>query len=332
MEQDNAPVLLSLPPANINEELLKAFFRKEIAQSVYQSALQKVSDIHPDINNLSSCYQDLKEAEAAVKKFDNNATQWAMPYYNIHKLIKKVSKEVSDPLMNMIKEKKQEIEGVNNIVIADTIKKTLEQSRVNKIKNSMTLFINSCTMGITSATTDTQIVEIQKRIGSEKSRVSFYEEFIIEFFAKCDALTPIINNRKKQIRSLNEINKTYQKAIDENDVEKLPILRYKKEKLENEMEETTLRLQEEAFNQIANEVPVTAGEPVGEVLSGNNRWRWEVLDIQKLYKKHPELVELVPNKTTIGEYIAAHKSEWKESQNIDITISDAIKFFIKKYL
>jgi len=97
------------------------------------------------------------------------------------------------------------------------------------------------------------------------------------------------------------------------------------------MEENILRLQEKAFEQVLNDTPIVVAEPAGEVLKGRNYWRWELVEPDKVYKKHPELVTIEPNKEAIEKYLSENRLQWNKEGKHEV-MYDGIKFFIKKML
>lgn len=63
------------------------------------------------------------------------------------------------------------------------------------------------------------------------------------------------------------------------------------------------------------------------VKPSRKQWRWEVTDIQKLAKKHPELVSVVPNEVEIKARLQKIKED-KHNKKVGKCVMDGITFFI----
>jgi hypothetical protein len=327
----NLPAKLNLPPEQLTEAAIKSFFQIEINRKDYQQVLQGIDAIVPTKENLVESNTKINAAENVCKQLNEFATETGSPYHKTHKLILKVMKEFLEPILTKVASKKAEIKTKNDELLADLAAQAAEQARIDNIKTTMTTFINNCTQFITLATTGKQIVNIQKRIGTEKSKKSFYAEFYDELVAKCDALTPLINERKEYIRKQDELSAAAETALKNDDAEAAAEIKEQQEQLESDMEENVLRLQEEAFNQISSDIPVIVAEPTGEALSGRNYWRWEILDAKKAFKKHEDWINLEPNKEVLDKFMAENREQWKKDGKTEFVL-DGIKFFIKKYL
>jgi hypothetical protein len=329
--KNNLPAKLNLPPEQLTEPLLQAWFTKEITRKEYQSVLQNLEYIKPTKENLKECNGKMDEIESVIKKIMDFGTDTGSPYFKAHKAILKSVKDVLAPILTKVTSIKADIKTKNDELLADLAEAAAKQARIDNIKNTMIMFINNCTQFIALATTDKQIVNIQKRIGTEKSKKGFYAEFYDELVGKCDALTALINERKEFIRKQSELSAAAETALKNDDAEAAAEIKEQQEQLESDMEENILRLQEEAFNQISNDTPVIVPEPVGEALEGRNYWRWEIVDMNKVYKKHPEFIILEPNKETLDKYMSENREQWKKDGKKEF-LFDGIKFFIKKFL
>ena len=331
-EQQNLPAKLNMPPEQVTETLLKMKFQNEISRKEYQQILQGIDDIRPTKENLKECQSKINQIEMVLTKFSGHVTETGKPYFNAHKAILKAGKEVSEPILNKVASKKAEMKAKNDELLSDLAKQAAEKARVDNIVSTMTLFINNCTQFITTATTDKQITAIQKRIGSEKSREGFYSEFLDEFKQKCAALDQLIKERKDNLQKEAELSAAAATALLNNDKEAAAEIELQREQLADETEETILRLQDEAFNQISTDIPVVVPEITSEALKGRNYWRWEVIDLLKLYKKHPELINLEPNKEAIDKFMSENRHQWQKDGKNEFIYDGGIKFFIKKFL
>lgn len=330
-EKNNLPVKLNLPPEQLTEQVVKAYYNGQVLRKDYQQTLQGLDNIITTKDNLPQCNEKIKSVNKVINELLEFAKATGTAYFKAHRSLLKGMNDVLEPILAKVTVIEAAMKARNNELLADLAKAQAEQARIYNIKNTMVTFINNCTAFIGTATTDKAIANVQMRIGTEKSRTGFYAEFHTELLEKCNALTELINERKGQIRKDKSLAEEEKKAIESGDSETASDIREQREQLESDMEENILRLQEKAFEQISNDEKIYVPEPAGEALKGRNYWRWEILDILKVYKKQPELVLLEPNKEAIDKLMAEKRDEWSKENKKEVVI-DGIKFFIKKYL
>lgn len=332
MEQSSTlPARLNLPPEQLSEPLVKAYFNKQVLRKDYQKTLQSLELVIPTKDNLPQCKETMKSVKKVITDLLDFAKDAGAPYFKAHKVLLKSMNDVLEPILSKVSIIDAEIESKNNELLADLTKARAEQFRISNIKQTMVTFINSCTAFISTASTSTQIVNVQKRIGAEKSKKNFYAEFINELIDKTYALDTLIEERKEYIRKEAELYAAALVALTNDDTEAAADIKEQQQQLETDMEENIIRLQEEAFQQISNDESVYVPEPAGEALKGRNYWRWEVDDLHKLYKRRPDLVILTPNKEAIDQLMSANRDQWNKDGKKEAVV-DTIKFFIKKFL
>lgn len=329
-EKTMLPALTSLPMQSITEPVIKAYFNTELVKRGFVAVVNGINNLHPDKENLTDCYAKIKAAQKLSTSLDDFRKK-NDPFYEKTKLFKKCMDELLDQISNAIASKMPEIKSVNDAIAAEKHKASAEKQRIETILAAITTFINNATNFITAAQSEDDIVKIQKRIGSEKSRDGFYGEYITDLREKCDALTPLINSRKENIKKGRQIMIDIGKAIEEKDDEKAAELRSELELMEIRMEENTLRLQEKAFEQALTMPDVIVAEPTNDTISGRNYWRYEVTDINMLLKKHPNLVNLVPNTDAIDELLREKRVSGELKGKTELEMP-GLKFFIKNYL
>ncbi len=330
-ENKNLPAKLNIPPEQLTEQVIKAFFAKEISRKEYQEVLKNLEKVKPTTENLPEVERVMKDVAGVVKKLKQFAKDIAAPYDKTHGNILKAMTDLLSAIETKVAIINAEKNARNEELEAEKAKANAEKARIDNIKNTMVAFINNCTAFIATATSDKQIINIQKRIGTEKSKKGFYAEFMPDLIDKTAALDELIEERKLYIKKEAELSAAAIEALKNDDVEAAAEIREQQEQLETDMEENILRLQEEAFQQISNDETVYVPEPVGEALKGRNYWRWEVEDLHKLYKKRPDLVILTPNREAIDQMMAANRDQWNKEGKKDAVL-DTIKFFIKKFL
>lgn len=307
MEKSNLPS----NPAQITAPMVKAVFNIEMTRLNYQKILQEVENITWTRENI---HQDLlAPANFVASKVTETKEREKRPFIDVGKLIQGAYNDVFNPLNDAISRKANEKKALALKMQEEQDIINKEKDRVNSIKAAIVFFITTLTNEITEADADTKIVLLEKKIGSETQRKSFYQEFTDELKASCDELKPMIKQQKEFIRVSADLNKKQGEAMATGNDDKAVELREKAEELKEVIEENKIRLQQKAFEQIEN-----SGSIIGETTdlapkASRTWWKWRVDDINLLFKKMPELVDLIANKEKIDSIL----SEKKENGSLD---------------
>ena len=159
---------------------------------------------------------------------------------------------------------------------------------------------------IAESKTDTEIVSIEKMIGSEKTKTSLYQEFLPDLIIQVDALRPQIKKQKENVRELQKLVDAEKTAEENGDLVAMTEIKEKKEYAEAVIQETGVRIHETAFEQ-ATTIDIVAPEIVDTAPKGRTNWKWKVDDIKLLQKKMPHLVKLVPDNEAIEILLKSKK-------------------------
>lgn len=332
-EKNNLPALRGIPPDKITKQNIIALFNTETVRWNYNKMLQGLKGMVITKDTLQKEYPEFKEADKFVKAITEWRKQQAKPFNDVDALFLEVSKEIIEPILEATNSLKVQVRSASEANAAEIAQAKREQDKKNLIVKTIGEFINKVTTDITLATTDAQIVSIQKKIGSEKARTGFYEGFIEELRTKCDALNTVINNQKEKIRELDKLKTQFDNAVNGNDDQKASELKEKIEETNAELVENSIRLQEKAFEQSLGITNIEVGQPDVNVVSGkSNRWRWKVDDVGFLHKKYPQFTKIVTN----DEAIEAFMKEQREAglfktEELEVKVN-GITFFKQKYL
>lgn len=327
-ENKNLPAVLQLPPQQVTKPTVQALFNTELVRRNYRKILQAAVEIKPSKDNLKDAYSRLKDLEGFAKDMENYRKAVSDPYFKAQKDIKSTFDEIMQPILAEVELLKAGIKTVNDQLSAELAAAAVEKNRVIKINEAVTNFINTTTRQIADAKNDSELVVIQKRIGSEKSRTGFYMEMIDDFRLKCDALTPLINQRKETIRRGFQLLNEQREAIASGNIERASDIKDELEILDIRMEENVLRIQQTAYEQAAA-TDVIVADPMIDTIKGRSLWKWRVDDMKLLYKKNPELVQLTPNKEAIEAVLAENKKKWNDDGEESITIN-GLTFYKQK--
>jgi hypothetical protein len=324
MEQSNLPS----NPAQVTKELLKASFNIELTKLDYQKILQSVEDIVWTRENIDKPL--LEPGKFVAGKITEKKELVKRPYIDAGKVIQSEYNDVFNPLNDALSKKANERK-----ILADQMQKEADQAnaeveRIRTINSTMATFISDITNQITTADNEKMIVAIEMRIGSEVARKNIYQELLPQMKEQCEELKPLIKMQKDYIKKLKEATKEQAVATAKGDDDKAIAAREKVEGLKETIEENKIRLQQKAFEQVENS-DTTVGIPAATAPKASRTWwTWEVKDIELLFKKRPDLVDLVPNKKKIDEIFDKMKAGGDFSNGKKEIILSGIRFFEEK--
>lgn len=315
-----------------SEQKVKALIMLELTKLFgnIQKIIQEAADIQFDKNNLKEDHQPLKKLRKLVTEANAIIKAQGKPYYTAYKMWNDAGKQFIEPLSKVLDEKTKQFTE-----LAESLRKENElieqQNRLTlAIRDDISRFVNETTFKITSANTHLEIANIQKLIGSEKSREKHYGNQLNDLKTACDGLNPLINKRKEFIKADIALEEEQKKASETGNQDKLIELAEKKESLNEEIQENALRLQEKAFEEIINVPKIEITESMSEsVKARRSAWKWEIEDIELLKKKMPDLVELCPIKSKINELLDAKKADGSLN-GIDKLDFNGIIFYLEK--
>jgi hypothetical protein len=202
-------------------------------------------------------------------------------------------------------------------------KEEAERRRITEINTYQKNFIVSVSNEVISAKNASDIVFIEKKIGGEMNRKSFHAEFYDSFVKQINEIRPLIAERKDLVRQQQKTNEKLDKTPD-NNAELLD----KKEDLGIFMLQNKAEMQDVATNIATEEVYV--GQSIAPYVAPTRRqWKFEVTDINLLFKHSPELIILETNDAAIRDLMKSkkEKGELKEGSEINIP---GIRFYQEK--
>lgn len=331
-ENKNLPALRSFAVERITKQQIVALFNTETIRWNYHKMLQGLKGMVITKDTLKTEYPELKEADKFIKSITEWRKEQAKPFNEVDAMFLEVSKEILQPISEALLSAKAQVRTASEANAAEIAQARMEEERNNRIVKSMADFINKITADITLSTTDKEIASIQMRIGSEKSRKTFYDTYWQELVDKCDSLSSTINHQKDKIREITRLNDSFNKAMENNDDTKAAEIKEQLEFTNVELAENAIRLQEKAFDESMSMSQVEVGIPDLNISKAKtSRWRWKVDDINILRKKSPQFTKIV----TDDEAIEAFMKEQRElglfkTDSTELNIS-GITFFKEKY-
>lgn len=286
--------------------LIKASFNLETAKKNYQRLLQDLAATKVTKDNVN---EDLTEAGREVLKsiviMKDEASKEPLQW---HADIMSAFRELHDPLKTELDRIAQEKKVISVELQKERAQQLAEKTRINNAKQAIIDFTNKLANLISIAKTDTDIVSIEKMIGSEGRKSTVYFEFLPDLIQKCEALKPDIKAQKETIRELQRIEAEKKEAEATGNIIALTELKEREESVTELLQDRAIRIHEQAFDQ-ASTVDIIVPEIAENIPKGRTNWKWRVDDIKLLAKKMPHLVKLVPNDEAIDLLLSTKKKD-----------------------
>lgn len=304
-------IVLPSNPALITKEVATASFNVELTRLKYQEVLQAVENVEWTEKNINEDL--LAPARLVASKLTDKKDQDKRPIIDAGKVIQNAYNEVFNPLNDAISRKTNEKKLLAEKIQREIDLANRERQRVADINTAIFTFIAAITNEITEADTDAKIVLAEKKIGSEGTRKNVYQEFVPQLKDQCEELKPLIKKQKEFVKALAEAEKAQKDAMAKGDDSTAVEMRTKAEELKDVIDENKIRLQQKAFEQIEESSPVVGMPTAIAPNASRTMWKWRVDDVKTLFKKNPELVDLIPNKEKVDQILR----DKKESGELD---------------
>lgn len=315
---------------NVTTEIVLASMQPELTRLKVETILQEGENLLISKDNLPASYEKIKELKNASAIMNESRMKAQAPHDEKVKIIRNAYNSVIKKLDDLVERKLAEAAKIKKQIDADNARIVADNNRKIALKVEMDGFINDCIKKIAVAETSNDIGNIQKSIGSQKSRKDHWAELYTEFVTACDNLEPLINERKEIIRKKAILEKEREDALAKDDVLKLTDLMEQEELLQHEDSENRDRLQQQAFTEISS-VEIATEVINEDSIKGRSYWRWEVTDLKLLAKKMPHLVEVIPNKEAINSLLSTKRNDGSLKGKKE-ELYFGIKFFINEIL
>lgn len=327
-EQNTTPVAEQRPVISL--EIVKATFSKELTKLKFQEALDKFNAMEVTSENVSLVQEKMKALRGFIKVIGDIKDSGKRPSLEEGRMWDRAEKDFLTLATTSLNAKASQAQIVLDKIAEENRLKRIEQERVEGINKEIDNFLLQTSQQIAAATRKEQLVAIEKSLGSHKGNKSRYQEFLPVLVERANELTPLIKQQKENIETLEKLEAERLLAEKENDDRKLLELQEQKEAVETKIEEKQIQVQEAAIQMAITPDAVQTVQPQQQAIKyRRTQWKWEVKDIAMLYKKMPHLVELVPNKEKIDEYLKSKKQdgslEGKEEE-----IINGLKIYLEK--
>jgi len=286
---------------NTQLEIVKTQILVSVPALNYQKRLQEAEAITFTKDTINQDYAPLKSLREAVSLIDKTENPHTAAWSNWNA----AKKSLVDPLKEVLNRKTKEYEKMVNEVKKEQFQQQQEKLRVDGINNKITIKKIEFANKIASAESANEIVSIQKLMGSEKAKKGEYQEFLPNLAANLDELTPLIEDKKKTLKTITKL----ESEVFENE-EQLEMGQEATARLLQTVHEANQQIQHKAIDSATIAPNTIVGESVVALPKARRTtWAYEVTDIQELRKSNPNFVKVVPDTEAIEAYIKKQKDE-----------------------
>lgn len=279
------------PPAKettrpvITQEVVTSKFNLELTRNKYQEALQSLTSYNITRDNINEAQEKMKKARKFLTVFKTIYEEKKKPSWDEYNLWLATYNNLKAPFEKLIAEKTAVLTKISNELEKERIAAANEKTRIDNVKTKIDNFILSVSQQIAEASSDDQLVSLEKLIGSHKANKSRYQEFLPDFITRCNELTPILKKQKEAVRKIEELKKQEQEALASGDDQKVLDSQESQEAVQATISENKVVVQETAINQaIAPEI--THVEVLAPTISARRTsWKAELLPDAKSLKK-----------------------------------------------
>jgi hypothetical protein len=304
----------------LTPEITKAQITLSLSKEglVYQNLLQECEDVkftNDNLNEKRDCLINLRKVKSKLAAMENPFTErWKG--WNASK------KSLADPVDELLSRKEAEFKKKADENAAAAKKIEDDKIRVKGIKDAIDTFFLEQSQAVANTSEPSEIVRIEKLIGSNKANKTRYAEFLPLLVEKADILAELIKDKKTALRELEALNEAENNATDDQTV--LDILE-KKEQVEAKIEQTKNDVQEKALK-MATEAEIVEPEiMIAEAPKPRlSKWSYEIIDIKQAEKAGLTLTVIDEKK--VKEILAKKREDETECTE------NGIRYFIlRKY-
>lgn len=285
----------------VSPDITKAELTLQLSKEglAYQSILQQCEDVvftNDNLNEEREKLVGLRKMESSLKNMDN-------PWTERWKSWNESRKSLLDPVSELLKRKGTEFtKKANENAEAERKAEAEKQRKINIISEIDNFFINQSQM-IAEASDPSELVRIEKLIGSHKANASRYAEFLPLMASKAANLTDLIKQQKIALKELEGLKSAENAANEIGDDQAVLDSREAQEQITAKISENREVVQSEAISMATNSV-VEEVEVIAPVAPKPRRtsWRFEVVDIKLAQKAG--LTETLINETKVDVILA----------------------------
>ena len=272
-------------------EVVKSKILMAITPATYQAVMQGIENITFTKETINQDYAPLKAARALLAEIEKVRKERTAPLVEQKRIEDLAAKNVSAPLQEILDRKVAEYTKLANEIKADRDREEKEKQRVTDLRGLIASFVLTYSQKIASATTDRELVDIERLINLETSRKERYAELLPDMKAACEPIRGLLSAQKERVREMVALESEATHAAENDDDEKAIELLEKKDDIVAQIELNRTLVQESAI-ETAN-----AGGRFEVLLpdapkAKRTSWDVELVDSAKALKEVPELVSV----------------------------------------
>lgn len=337
-ENKEEAIATEIAPTTLTYQIIEAKFKTQLTRLQYEDALQKLTSYVITEDNMAEAQNKLTRARRFLNQFETIKSNGKEAALAECRMWDKAFNSLKTPLEQEIARKQT---ALNEVAQEQARKKETaekETARIDGIKTAIDNFIIEQSQAIAGCKTNTQLVYIQKMIGSHKANKSRYEEFLSDLVARCEPFNDLIKQQKQTIDDLEKLEKEKLEAEKKGDDATLIELEDKKDELVAKMEETKVVVQETAINQAVKSETVEIARPIYNTI-GARRTTWKAMlvtkpdgtldqkELEKAFKAGLLICTINPEKTR--DVLATLKSTNQLKDKTEIIVN-GIRYYEEK--
>lgn len=293
---------VSLIPARVEMKLSIDLMK---AHGNYQQFVQEVLNWEVDEDNFEKSQELNKKMITFLAFIEDHRGDEKKPYLEAGRAIDAAHKKISGPLEIAKGILQLKINKVGVKMAEDAKRTKMEKDRIEGLKNLINGFIQEKSTEIAAATTNEQLLSIERLINLEKGNKGRYQDHLPLLIERCNDLTSMIKEQKGIIQELERLEKEKVSAYEAGNDEKVQELQQKTDILGAKMEENTILVQETASKSV-----ILTEVVAPEVDMPNTRrksWKFEIVDVREAMKKRPDLLDVSLNNKSVSEVLKTLK-------------------------
>lgn len=271
----------------------------------YQQLIQEVLQYEVTEENFENAQELNKKMLKFLSYVEDHRKDEKNPYLEAGRTIDAAHKKISVPLEAAKGTLQVKINTVGAQMAAAAKRAKEEKDRIDGLKNAINVFIQEKSIEIAAATTNEQLLSIERLINLEKGNKSRYQDHLPLLIERCNELTSMIKEQKLLVQKLEQLEREKELAYEAGNDEKVQELQQKTEILEAKKEENAIIVQETASKSV-----ILTEIVAPEVDMPNTRrkaWKFEIVDIKETAKKRPDLVDMSLNNKAVSEVLKTLK-------------------------
>lgn len=293
----------------------------------YQQLVKQMLEMEVTDSNFEEAQLLLKKLITFLAYVDDHRTTEKKPYLEAGRMVDAAHKEFATPLEAAKSKLQEKVNVVGRKKEEEAKKAREEQERITNLQAQINQFILDASIKIAAATTNEQLIQIERLINLEKANKSRYQDHLPLLIERCNDLNDKIKDQKQVVKELERVEEEKKKAMQAGDDKKMQELLQQQEILDNKMQENTVLVQETASKGvIATEILAP------EVDMPNTRrksWKFEIFDQKEALKKRPELFDVELNFKRTSEVLKTLKDSGVLTGKTEYVLN-GIRFFEEK--